>query len=205
MDAAPQAYAYTGDDPVNGVDPSGLSASGCDSAPNPEKCSEEQQAQNAPRCPGGSHVVGGQCTGTGAGQPCPDVAANGITCLSARWNANNSFSAGTSGLCIAGGSFYVGGVFGSLCLVWNATQVGVTLTGGVGAGGGLGVSGGFESSNTSCINNLGGDFFETGGGLGYASGFVASNGKTTVGYGGFGPTYGVQGYAGKSKTFVFGF
>jgi hypothetical protein len=79
------------------------------------------------------------------------------------------------------------------------------LTGGVGAGGGLGVSGGFESSNTSCINNLGGDFFETGGGLGYASGFVASNGKTTVGYGGFGPTYGVQGYAGKSKTFVFGF
>jgi hypothetical protein len=67
--------------------PGGGSSSGCFNhcthAPAP-----------SPSCSQGSHLVGGQCTGTGAGQPCPDVASDGITCLSSQWNSNNVYDQG---------------------------------------------------------------------------------------------------------------
>ena len=161
-----------GDDPVNGGDPTGL-ASGCDNTNGAKQaaCLAGQRAAaaaNAPHCPAGSRIVGGQCTGTGAGQPCPSVNSTTGACNSAAWNANNPFDAGVAGVCVGGGLVTPwGGVVGSVCLVSGDGQIGVTATGAAGSSvrglyGGIGISG-FTSMACS-VHDLSGKF--TGGGFG---------------------------------------
>ncbi len=193
-------YAFTGGDPVNGSDPSGLGVT----EPGYVAQVKRQEQQLSPQCPSGSHVVGGQCTGTGPGQPCPRVNSTTGECASAKWNANNPYASGTSGICLSGGAFFWSGATGSTCLVWNNHQVGVTVTGGGGAGIGYGASLGVMNSNAQCIRELGGGFFQTGGATGVVSASVATNGKTTVEYGGIG-TPGFEGYAAGTGTWAFSF
>ncbi len=81
----------------------------------------------------------------------------------------------SGGICVAGAAYCYGGGMGSACLVWNDKQVGVTFTAGGGGGYGYGLSVGVESSNASCIADLGKGFAEVGGGAGYLSGSLATS------------------------------
>jgi RHS repeat-associated protein len=193
------AYFYAGDNPVNASDPSGL-ASQCD-AERTEALQQKCMDAINPTRTGGTIK---QTVGTTAGAACPSVDSMTDACNSAAWNANNPFSVGTSGVCVAGAAFFYGGGMGSACFVWNSQQVGVTFTAGGGGGYGYGLSAGFESSNAQCLADLGRGFFEVGGGAGFLSGSVATSGKTTVGYGGIG-TPGFAGYGGGTWTWQLSF
>lgn len=205
-----------GDDPVNSSDPSGL-ASGCDStnAAQQAACIAAQRAAaaaNGPHCPAGSRIVGGQCTGTGAGQPCPSVNSTTGACNSAAWNANNPYGAGEVGLCVGGGLVTPwGGVIGSVCLVTGNGQIGVTATGAAGCSvrglcGGIGVSG--MSSAACSIHDLGGAF--SGGAFGtivtpwggsYLTGHSANGPVNTTGVEvGYGGDAGGDGHPGRPPT-----
>jgi len=142
--------------------------------------------------------------GTAPGDACPNYDANTLTCLSAAWNSNNPFSSGTGGICFSAGAFYGAGANGSVCLVWNNHQVGVTLGGGPGIGAGGGFAFGVESSNATCIASLGKWFTEEGGSVGLASVTHSSGGKTTVVFYGIGP-YGFEGNVSKTYTWTFTF
>ena len=190
---------------MNESDPSGL-ASGCDNTNGAKQaaCLAGQRAQaaaSAPHCAAGSRIVGGQCTGTGAGQPCPSVNSTTGACNSAAWNANNPFSEGVGGFCFSGGAFLYGGGTGSACIVWNDEHAAFTLTFGGGGGYGYGASVGVLTSNAQCISALGGLFAEGGGGAGGIFAFGATNGKTTLGYGGIGLP-GFEGYGGATNTWI---
>ena len=141
VQATEQAYIYVGDNPVNASDPSGQGSQCYNSNPKKqEECIAKQNAEWVAAnkaCPSGYYNSEGRCytpAATAAGMPCPDVAADGMTCLSAAWNANNPFAGAPNGYVKICGVGLFGGV--GVCLafadngdVYIAPEVGVGTPG----------------------------------------------------------------------------
>jgi hypothetical protein len=190
VDQTHQPYGYVGDNPLNAVDPSGLTMR----CPTP----------NCVNMPTPTHATGSATSWT------PQVrgarGCNQQLCWAWENNCAPVISAG--GFCVSG-SIYGGiGIHGSVCFASSHGHFGIAYGGGYGFGLGGGVSFGPFISNATCLQDLGGPFAEAGGGdelfSGNIQGGAGSQGPVWIGSAGIG-LGATQGFVGATNTGIWQF